>query len=77
MMHSFTTFAALLTLLLLAGASVVNAGTEKTISPTPVPAKPEPTKAHVTAAPTPVVFDRNTFDCVQGDNIIMELLAKK
>jgi hypothetical protein len=75
MMHSFTTFVALLTLLL-AGASVVNAGTEKTISPTPVPAKPEPTRRMLLQLP-PLWYLIDTFDCVQGDNIIIELLAKK
>ena len=50
MMQSIT-YVAVLTLLVT--SSVVNAGTEKTIAPSPVPATPEPTDAPITAAPTP------------------------
>jgi hypothetical protein len=50
MMQSIT-YVAVLTLLVASG--VVNAGTEKTIAPSPVPATPEPTDAPITAAPTP------------------------
>jgi hypothetical protein len=63
-MQSFT-YVAALTLLVTSG--VVNAGTEKTIAPSPVPATPEPTDAPLTAAPTPC--DNRLFYIITIDSV--------